>query len=261
MTIKFDNEGFALTSGYILVHICDQNGIYTHSEGQFVSVGCGLATNAVLDAPLPAKPRFAVQRVSHKWQYVEDYRGKKVYSLKDKSSITVEKVGKVPEGYTLIEPFSDVCEWNGNKWEISPALQAVKKAEEIAMVRERINALRDSKSAGGVYVEQLGKWFDSDDKAQKKLLGLKATMDLIGTEMTVDWTCADNTDFEGFGKAHLTAVIAAILQAENHNHTVARQHKANLEQAENPLEYDYSAGWAKTYEDFLNEQTEKLSLS
>ncbi|MEG9499897.1 DUF4376 domain-containing protein [Mannheimia indoligenes] len=150
--------------------------------------------------------------------------------------------------------------WNGTEWTISPEQQAVKKAEEIAIVRERINTLRDEKSAGGVYVEQLGKWFDSDDKAQKKLLGLKATMDLVG-EIMVSWTCADNTDLEDFGKAHLTAVIAAILQAENHNHTVARQHKANLEQADNPLEYDYSAGWAKTYEDFLNEQTEKLSLS
>lgn len=169
----------------------------------------------------------------------------------------VEQAGKP----VLIEPQPSLYhQWSGTAWVIPPAQQAVKKAEEIAMVRERINALRDSKSAGGVYVEPLGKWFDSDDKAQKKLLGLKATMDLIGTEMTVDWTCADNTDFEGFGKAHLTAVIAAILQAENQNHTVARQHKANLEQSENPLEYDYSAGWTKTYEDFLNEQNEKLSL-
>lgn len=145
--------------------------------------------------------------------------------------------------------------WNGSEWTISPEQQAVKKAEEIAIVRERINALRDSKSAGGVYVEQLGKWFDSDDKAQKKLLGLKATMDLV-EEMTVNWTCADNTDFEGFGKAHLTAVIAAILIAENHNHTVARQHKVALEQAENPLKYDYSGGWTKSYSDYLGEQTD-----
>ncbi|MEG9490777.1 DUF4376 domain-containing protein [Mannheimia indoligenes] len=158
--------------------------------------------------------------------------------------------GKIVEKGIAPSPYH---EWNGKKWILPKGQQAVKKAEEIAMVRERINVLRDSKSAGGVYVEQLGKWFDSDDKAQKKLLGLKATMDLIGTEMTVDWTCADNTDFEGFGKAHLTAVIAAILQAENHNHTIARQHKANLEQADNPLEYDYSSGWAKTYEEFLNE--------
>lgn len=146
-------------------------------------------------------------------------------------------------------------EWNGTEWIISQPQQAVKKSEEIAIVRERINALRDSKSAGGVYVEQLGKWFDSDDKAQKKLLGLKATMDLVG-EMTVSWTCADNTDLEDFGKAHLTAVIAAILTAENHNHIVARQHKAALEQAENPLEYDYSGGWTKSYSDYLGEQTD-----
>lgn len=146
--------------------------------------------------------------------------------------------------------------WDGKRktWTITPAQQAVKKAEDIAKVRERINALRDSKSAGGVYVEQLGKWFDSDSKAQSKLLGLKATMDLVGSDMTVDWTCADNTDFEGFGKDHLTAVIATILQAESHNHTIARQHKIALEQSANPLEYDYSGGWSKTYSDFLEEQ-------
>ncbi|HGO5823425.1 TPA: DUF4376 domain-containing protein [Mannheimia haemolytica] len=178
-------------------------------------------------------------------------RGEQAVENEQKFTNPILINGKIIEKGIAPSPYH---EWNGKKWEISPALQAVKKAEEIAMVRERINTLRDSKSAGGVYVEQLGKWFDSDDKAQKKLLGLKATMDLIGTEMTVDWTCADNTDFEGFGKAHLTAVIAAILQAENHNHTVARQHKANLEQADNPLEYDYSAGWTKTYEEFLNEQ-------
>lgn len=146
--------------------------------------------------------------------------------------------------------------WDGSAWVLSAEQQAVKKAQDIAIVRERINALRDSKSAGGVYVEALGKWFDSDDKAQKKLLGLKATMDLMTSEMTVDWTCADNTDFEGFGKPHLTAVIATILQTENHNHTVARQHKVALEQAENPLEYDYSGGWSKTYQEFLNEQNQ-----
>lgn len=248
--IQFDSEGFALTSGYILVHIYNQNGIYTHSEEQYVSIGCGLAANAVLDTPLPAKKGFAVQRVGNKWQYVIDNRGKTVYSTTTKTPLTITELGAIPDGYTQFEPINDYCEWDGAKWVISLEQQAVKKAQDIAIVRERINALRDSKSAGGVYVEQLGKWFDSDDKAQKKLLGLKATMDLVG-EMTVSWTCADNTDLDDFGKAHLTAVIATILQAENHNHTVARQHKAALEQAENPLEYDYSGGWSKTYEDFL----------
>lgn len=186
------------------------------------------------------------------WQYIPDHRGEIVYSTIDQTELTISELGALPDGYTTIKPTNTNAEWNGEAWEVSAELQAVKKAEEIAMVRERINTLRDSKSAGGVYVEQLGKWFDSDSKAQAKLLGLKATMDLAG-EMTVDWTCADNTDFEGFGKAHLTAVIATILQAENHNHTIARQHKAALEQAENPLEYDYSAGWTQTYEEHKKE--------
>lgn len=142
---------------------------------------------------------------------------------------------------------------NGKEWVIAAEQQTVKKAEEIAKMRERINALRDEKSASGVYVEALDKWFDSDAKAQSKLLGLKATMDLVGSEMTASWTCADNTELENFGKPQLTAVISAILQAETHNHAVARKHKQALEKSENPLEYDYSEGWAKTYTEFLEE--------
>lgn len=155
----------------------------------------------------------------------------------------------------LAEPQpSQYHQWDGTKWVISPEQQAALLAEQREQVRSKINALRDAKSAGGVYVEQLGKWFDSDSKAQGKLLGLKATMDLVGDDMTVDWTCADNTDFTGFGKPQLTAVIAVILQAENHNHTVARQHKAALEQSDNPLDYDYSGGWTQCYQDYLAEQ-------
>ena len=154
---------------------------------------------------------------------------------------------------TSVRP-SKYHSYNGKKWVISAEKQAVKKAEEIAKMREQINALRDEKSASGVYVEALGKWFDSDSKAQSKLLGLKATMDLAGSEMTVSWTCADNTELENFGKPQLTAVISAISQAENHNHAVARKHKLASSQVENPLEYDYSSGWSKTYVDYLKEQ-------
>lgn len=143
--------------------------------------------------------------------------------------------------------------WNGKAWMILPEQQAVKKAEEIAMVRERINVLRNEKSAGGVYVEQLGKWFDSDKESQLKLNGFKNVLD-EQSDMVVTWTAADDTEITNFGKPQLMAVMIAILQAENHNHTVARNHKAALELAENPLEYDYSDGWTKTYEEFLNEQ-------
>ncbi|WP_440163380.1 DUF4376 domain-containing protein [Actinobacillus pleuropneumoniae] len=187
-------------------------------------------------------PGDAIRVRDGEYQFLVDGRanGKEIVVINGSLSLT----SKRPSPYHT---------YNGKEWVISDEQKLIKRTKEIAQMRNAINTSRNEKSAGGVYVEALGKWFDSDDKAQSKLLGLKATMDLVGSDITVSWTCADNTDFENFGKPQLTAVIAAILQAENHNHTVARQHKAALEQADNPLEYDYSSGWSKTYADFLEE--------
>lgn len=201
-----------------------------------------LKQNAFLMQGLHTIPADAVQVKEKEYHLLVNGRaeGKEIIVIGGNLSLT----SKRPSQYHT---------YNGKEWVITADQQAVKKAEEIAKMREKINTLRDEKSAGGVYVESLGKWFDSDSKAQAKLLGLKATMDLVGNEMTVNWTCADNTDFEKFGKAQLTAVIAAILTAENHNHTVARKHKAALKQIDNPFEYDFSQGWTKTYAEFLEE--------
>lgn len=144
--VQFDTDGFALTSGYIFVHICDPNNIYTHSDEQFVSVGCGLAANAVLDTPLTAKKGFAVQRVGNKWQYVIDNRGKTVYSTTTKTPLTITELGAIPNGYTPLEPISDYCEWDGAKWVISEAKQA-----ELKVVKQQqlITAIDDK--AASIY--------------------------------------------------------------------------------------------------------------
>lgn len=137
MTIQIDNEGFALESGYITVYVIDELGIYSHSESQFVSVGCGVAANAVLDAPKPAKTGFAVQRVGNGWQYVADHRGKTVYHTKDRTALTINEVGEIPKDYTLLEPINHYCEWNGAKWVVSPEQQqAVISAEKSAKLAE-----------------------------------------------------------------------------------------------------------------------------
>ena len=44
------------------------------------------------------------------------------------------------------------------------------------------------------------------------------------------------------------------MTAKTGNHANALRHKAAVEQAENPLEYDYSSGWEKTYADYMAEQ-------
>lgn len=148
---------------------------------------------------------------------------------------------------------SDYHEWDGTQWAISPEQQAVKKAEDIAKIREQINALRDRKINGGVYVEAVDKWLDTDATAERNILSVKASYDLFG-DMEIAWTCADNSILM-IDKAKLMLIWQALMAAKTGNHANALRHKAAVEQADDPLAYDYSDGWSKTYQEHLNEQT------
>ncbi|EXI61667.1 DUF4376 domain-containing protein [Mannheimia granulomatis] len=158
------------------------------------------------------------------------------------------------KGYPILtEPQPSVYHtWDGTKWAISLEQQAVKKAEDIAKVREAINALRDSKINGGVYVEAVGKWIDTDATAERNILSVKASYDLFG-DMEIAWTCADNSILM-LTKDKLLLIWQALMAAKTSNHANALRHKAAVEQSNDPLAYDYSDGWSKTYEDYLNEQ-------
>ncbi|HHW7449300.1 DUF4376 domain-containing protein [Pasteurella multocida subsp. multocida] len=136
-------------------------------------------------------------------------------------------------------------EWDGEKWAISAEKQAEIKLLQQEKMREKINALRDEKINGGVYVPELGKWFDSDARAESSLNSVKSTFDLLG-DMEITWICADNTPVQ-INKEKLILVWKAIMQAQQQNHANALHHKAEMMKAENPLNYDYSAGWTEVY--------------
>ncbi|HDR1846255.1 TPA: DUF4376 domain-containing protein [Pasteurella multocida] len=146
----------------------------------------------------------------------------------------------------LTEPSpTEYHEWDGEKWAISAEKQAEIKLLQQEKMREKINALRDEKINGGVYVPELGKWFDSDARAERSLNSVKSTFDLLG-DMEITWTCADNTQVQ-INKEKLILVWKAIMQAQQQNHANALHHKAEMMKAENPVNYDYSAGWTEVY--------------
>lgn len=158
----------------------------------------------------------------------------------------------------LVEPPpSPYHHWDGEGWVIDPEQQAAKNAEDIAKVRAQINALRDRKINGGVYVEAVGKWIDTDATAERNILSVKASFDLFGDAVgEIAWTCADNSILM-IDKAKLMLIWQALMTAKTGNHANAIRHKAAVEQAENPLEYDYSGGWTKCYQDYLAEQSDE----
>lgn len=141
-------------------------------------------------------------------------------------------------------------EWDGKAWVISPEKQTALLQEQREIIRNKINQLRDEKTAGGVYVASIGKWFDSDDKARANVIELKAAFDVLGDEV-VPWTTYEN-DVVMMDHEKMKALFKELKDSKLHNHQVATQHKLALEQSTEPLNYDYSTGWSKTYADQEN---------
>lgn len=140
--------------------------------------------------------------------------------------------------------------WNGSAWVISEEKRLALLESQRQQTRNAINTLRDKKINGGVYVPEIDKWIDSDARAERNLLSTKASFDLFGDDLNIVWTCADNTTIK-LDKAIMLNIWQALMANKQQNHANALAHKNAVEQSENPLEYDYSAGWTTTYADFV----------
>ncbi|AAU36685.1 hypothetical protein [[Mannheimia] succiniciproducens] len=131
MTVQFDNQGFAIESGFMTVHVIDAQGVYVHSEEQYISEGGSLSANAVLSEPKAARQGFAVQWTGKVWQYVEDHRGEVYYNTQTKAEVTISELGKIPENLTALQPSDPNCEWNGEVWVLRAEKQAELKAQKL----------------------------------------------------------------------------------------------------------------------------------
>ena len=136
------------------------------------------------------------------------------------------------------------------QWAISSERMTALLQDQRETIRAKINQLRDEKTAGGVYVANIGKWFDSDDKARANVIELKAAFDVLGDEV-VPWTTYEN-DVVMMDHEKMKALFKELKDSKLHNHQTATQHKLALEQSTDPLNYDYSTGWSKTYADQEN---------
>lgn len=137
-------------------------------------------------------------------------------------------------------------EWDGKAWVISPQKQTALLAAQRAEIRAKINAKRDECVNGGVYVPTIEKWVDSDDKGRSTLVEIKADFDLNGKDNTYTLICADNTaktiNFNEF-----KAIWDAAKNLKEKAFENAYMHKVLLEQSADPLNYNWSIGWATTY--------------
>nr|DAM11678.1 MAG TPA: tail fiber assembly protein [Caudoviricetes sp.] len=115
MTVTFNQDGFAETSGEITVYCTDNKGIYSHSATEYVSEGGSLSAGSYLDEPPKPKQGFVIVRVGSNWQYQADHRGI-YYSKETGEKIEHTTLGELPENLTALAPLAEPCKWNGTEW-------------------------------------------------------------------------------------------------------------------------------------------------
>lgn len=118
-----------------------------------------------------------------------------------------------------------------------------------APVWEHIKAKRDSVKMGGVKVGN--KWFHTDDASRIQHMAL--SMRGANIPANLQWKTMDGT-FVIMTQALAGQVFQGVAMLDMQAFAKAEEHRAGMVAAQNPFEYDFSAGWPQTYAEFVAEQ-------
>ncbi|WP_210432908.1 DUF4376 domain-containing protein [Rodentibacter caecimuris] len=150
----------------------------------------------------------------------------------------------------LIEPQpSPAHELKEGEWIISSEKQTALLNEQRALMWEKIKQKRYDNLRAGVYVKSADKWFHSNDESRQQYTFMR-TLPQLPSDMM--WKTMDNT-FVPFTKAILDELSLQLIDDEQADFANAERHKQLMEQAENPLDYDFSDGWTDTFSEVINE--------
>ena len=102
--------------------------------------------NALVIEPLPKKKCFVVVACDfdetgrpHSTKYLEDHRGKTIYSKTDSTQFEeVQELGQVKEGFTLSGPLTIFDEWIGNQWVTNQSNKYIADFNQVDDTRRRL---------------------------------------------------------------------------------------------------------------------------
>ncbi|WP_118808471.1 hypothetical protein [Haemophilus haemolyticus] len=138
MTVTFNQDGFAETSGEIIVYCTDNQGIYSHSATEYVSEGGSLSAGSYLDAPPQAKSGFVIVRQDNGWGYVANHRST-YYNIETGKQVEHTELGELPQNLTKMKPLDVPCKWDGSQWVKDEAKQAEINAQTLHQLTESID--------------------------------------------------------------------------------------------------------------------------
>ena len=153
------------------------------------------------------------------WVETEDYRGKEYWLPGDTYGTPgreVKEIGPLPEGAMLTPPEQTIDE-----------VKVIKKSV--------LKAERDQKEV--LPIEYNGNSFDYGDKARDRINAAIIALDMAGTEATLQWTTANNTNATVTAQ-DLRNIIAAVAMRSNTLHEQYRIAKEAVNAAETKEEVE-----------------------
>ena len=106
---------FAEETKEVTLYSYNDKGVFVGEFQYLWVVGTGLAANSTLEKPLKESDGFVSVWNGSVWEYKENHTGKTIYSTETKESKTVDYVGEVQQGWTLLEPI-EFGVWDGTTW-------------------------------------------------------------------------------------------------------------------------------------------------
>lgn len=82
-----------------------------------------IPANATIKEPLVNEENFVIcfNETKQEWEYIEDNRGKTIYSTTTKEVSMVDYLGTIKEGFTLLVP-TEFDKWENNSWIVDETL-------------------------------------------------------------------------------------------------------------------------------------------
>ncbi|HGJ5897348.1 tail fiber assembly protein [Arsenophonus apicola] len=89
--------------------------------------------------PIDKKEGFAVvfNEKNQEWEYQEDHRGLVLFDTKSRQSVTIEKLGKVPNYLTPLAPKSEYDVWDGERWVKNIEAENLAKRQKLESIKQQ----------------------------------------------------------------------------------------------------------------------------
>lgn len=113
----FDDSGLATQAGNIRVFYFDaESGEYRGWSDEFINLGVSMPGNSTDINPGNKVDGKVSVFTGTVWEQYADHRGDTVYSTTDGSSMTVDYIGDIRDGYTSAAPATPYDKWDGKEW-------------------------------------------------------------------------------------------------------------------------------------------------